>query len=208
MTLASPLQLPSARSLGTVLLFSFLTAGAQVSAQAPDRVEPQDRPTTSPPAASPEKEEAAQKVLQSESGRLGKTEPIAEAIAAQEPSAVLVNGKLAVPGAPEDSQTVPSKFSDRNAAIDQLPIMGQPLKLSDEQKRQIWKHVSKDEVARLTLNPQPAQQLPPTVEIRDFGSDTIPAIESYRYVRLANTVLLVDPLHRVVVGEVKIPKEQ
>ena len=35
----------------------------------------------------------------------------------------LVNGKLAVPGAPQDSQTAPSKFSERNAKLDQEPLV-------------------------------------------------------------------------------------
>lgn len=51
---------------------------------------------------------------------------------------VLVNGALAVPGAPADVDTVPSKFSARNAASDKLPITAFRLKgLSDDQRREI-----------------------------------------------------------------------
>ena len=39
--------------------------------------------------------------------------------------AVFVNGKLNVAGAPKDSQTVPAKFSERNAKLDQEPLIKQ-----------------------------------------------------------------------------------
>ncbi len=44
----------------------------------------------------------------------GKEEPSSHASGANK-DAVFVDGKLNVPGAPPDSQTVPSKFSERNA---------------------------------------------------------------------------------------------
>ena len=50
---------------------------------------------------------------------------------------VLVDGKWNVPGAPVDSQTVPAKFSEGNAALDKRPIMAFPLTLSDEQKQKL-----------------------------------------------------------------------
>jgi hypothetical protein len=68
---------------------------------------------------SPEHQQNVDKALQSESGRAGKQEPLPQTQANDAP---LVNGAWNVPGAPKDSQTVPSKFSERNAAIDKLPI--------------------------------------------------------------------------------------
>jgi hypothetical protein len=68
---------------------------------------------------SPEHQQNVDKALQSESGRAGKEEPLPQTQAGGAP---LVNGAWNVPGAPKDSQTVPSKFSERNAAIDKLPI--------------------------------------------------------------------------------------
>ena len=69
------------------------------------------------------------------SGKTGKEEPSAHA--PTQNTAVFVDGKLNVPGAPADSQTVPAKFSERNDKIDKLPIMAMPLGLSDEQRRAI-----------------------------------------------------------------------
>jgi hypothetical protein len=51
---------------------------------------------------------------------------------------VFVDGVLAVPGAPADTDTVPSKVSARNAASDKLPTVAFVLKgLTDDQRREI-----------------------------------------------------------------------
>ena len=67
----------------------------------------------------------------------GKEEPGSHPAAPATNTDVFVDGKLAVPGAPADSQTVPSKVSERNARLDAMPIMALPLALTDEQKQQI-----------------------------------------------------------------------
>src|SRR5256714_15002556 len=67
----------------------------------------------------------------------GKEEPGSHSSGQPTDTAVFVDGKLAVPGALADSQTVPSKVSDRNAKLDATPIMALPLGLTDEQKKQI-----------------------------------------------------------------------
>jgi hypothetical protein len=54
----------------------------------------------------------------------GKEEPGSHASGANTTEA-LVDGKLAAPGAPQDSQTVPSKFSERNAKLDEEPLVKQ-----------------------------------------------------------------------------------
>ena len=56
----------------------------------------------------------------------GKEEPSSHASgtnndAKEDP--VLVDGKLNVPGAPQDSQTVPSMYSKHNAEIDEQPLI-------------------------------------------------------------------------------------
>jgi hypothetical protein len=71
--------------------------------------------------AQPEQQRATEKALQTPSGKTGTEEPSAHV--PTEDQAVLVNGALNVPGAPKDSQTVPAKYSARNAALDKLPIM-------------------------------------------------------------------------------------
>ena len=71
----------------------------------------------------------------SKSGQNGKEEPGSHGPSANMP--VFVNGKLDVPGAPADSQTVPAKFSQHNDAVDHTPIMAMSLSLTDEQKTSI-----------------------------------------------------------------------
>lgn len=56
----------------------------------------------------------------------GKEEPGSHASGANNDAnndAVLVGGKLNVPGAPQDSQTVPSKFSKHNTEVDAQPLI-------------------------------------------------------------------------------------
>jgi hypothetical protein len=69
----------------------------------------------------PEQQRETEKALQTPSGKTGTNEPTANAPMVDQ--AVLVSGALNVPGAPKDSQTVPAKYSERNAALDKLPIM-------------------------------------------------------------------------------------
>jgi hypothetical protein len=71
--------------------------------------------------AQPQQEDQAKDAIHTPSGKAGTNEPSAN-VPTQDQS-VLVNGALNVPGAPKDSQTVPAKFSARNAALDKLPIM-------------------------------------------------------------------------------------
>jgi len=53
----------------------------------------------------------------------GKEEPGSHTSGATTSTEVLVDGKLNVPGAPQDSQTVPAKFSERNAKLDEEPLV-------------------------------------------------------------------------------------
>jgi LTXXQ motif family protein len=54
-------------------------------------------------------------------------------------NAVFVNGVLAVPGAPANTDTVPAKFSARNAADDKLITIAYTFKtLTDEERRAIY----------------------------------------------------------------------
>jgi hypothetical protein len=70
---------------------------------------------------SPQQQHNVDKALESEGGRTGTQEPLPDT-KSDDKAPPLVNGAWNVPGAPKDSQTVPSKFSERNAAIDKLPI--------------------------------------------------------------------------------------
>lgn len=72
----------------------------------------------------------------------GTTEPSSKVKAVTDEN-VLVNGVLTVQGAPTDVDTAPSKFSERTAADDRLPIVGYRLKhYSADQRREIARQLS------------------------------------------------------------------
>src|SRR5215510_12717572 len=74
-----------------------------------------------PPPADAQQKLQQEKAQQTPSGQMGKEEPSSHAPSAAPPAnAVFVNGALAVPDAPADTETVPAKFSAKNAADDKL----------------------------------------------------------------------------------------
>jgi hypothetical protein len=151
----------------------------------------------------------------------GKNQP--EQAGTQEPSSkakdlnpnaeVFVNGSLAVPGAQTDMDTVPSKFSARNAASDQLPIAAFRLKhLTDDQRREIYQHLAG---GGLALSPGGAAddgyaivgaQVPPTIALRDPArvpeavAAKFPELRDTTFMRSGAKVLLIDPRNRLVIG--------
>jgi hypothetical protein len=153
--------------------------------------------------------ESAQKDWQrTESGKAGKEEPSSHLPSDQpKENAVFINGALAVPGAPSDGETVPAKFSQRNAALDEVPIMARPLPLNDDQKRRIYDVVSGANKPVATITAQPASALPGSVELFELPPELadIAAVRDLKYVRLAGKVLLVQPPNKVVVGEIARP---
>jgi hypothetical protein len=142
--------------------------------------------------------------LNSESGRAGKAEPLQ----AKPDDSVLVNGAWNVPGAPQDSQTVPSKYCARNAALDKLPIMAAPLWLTDVQRRKIAAMLLTGSAPTDTIGTTFAQELPRNVEMLELPETLtreIPDVKKLKYVRAGDRILLVDPQppNRTVVGEIK-----
>ena len=92
------------------------------------------------PAAEPQQEQQQEKAQQTPSGKMGKEEPSSHA-PSDKPAdnSVFVNGALAVPGAPANTDTVPAKFSEKNAADDKLITLAYTFKLlTDEQRRAIY----------------------------------------------------------------------
>jgi hypothetical protein len=123
-----------------LILAAFGDAGAQSQTVAPpaqpsqqEQLQSSQQKQNSLPGSA-EHQRNVDDALNSESGRAGKAEPLPQA---KSDDSVLVNGGWNVPGVPQDSQTVPSKYSARNAALDKLPIMAAPLWLTDEQRRKI-----------------------------------------------------------------------
>src|SRR5262245_47482391 len=166
------------------------------------------QPQTSPPQAgegqpgSQQHQNQVDRALNNESGRAGKEEPLPT----KDDNAVFVNGALNVPGAPADSQTVPAKFSARNAALDKLPTIAQPLWLNDEQRQKIAAALKSGTALTTSVDTPYAQQIPPSIEMLDLPNGLkreIPQVQNLKYVHAGERILLVDPPNRTVVGEIK-----
>jgi hypothetical protein len=110
-----------------------------------------------------------------------------------------------VPGA--TPQTMPSTISAENAALDKLPTVALQLPLSDEQKSKIAASLGKASVAPVgNVQATVAQSLPTGVMLQEFPADAtaaVPDVSRYKYVKLSDRVLIVDPLFSTVVGEIK-----
>jgi hypothetical protein len=145
-----------------------------------------------------------EKAQHTDPGRMGTNEPSSrEPTAKPEHAAILIDGRLTVPGAPTDSETVPSKFSKRNAALDALPIMAFPLPLSDEDKRRIRAAAQQAPVVRTEVHP--ADFLPIGLEVRDLPAQVtsaVPITRNYGFVRTPDRVLLIIPASRIVIAEI------
>src|SRR4051794_8280342 len=133
-----------------------------------------------------------------------KEEPGSHSSGQPTSTAVFVDGKLAVPGAPADSQTVPSKVSERNAKLDATPIMAMPLPLSDEQKQRIVASIAKSNAPVREISAKPADMLPVTTEVSDFPAEVkqdAPILSDIQFIRTKDKILLVRAPSMVVTGE-------
>ena len=138
---------------------------------------------------------------QTPSGKAGTEEPSAQAPSS--PDHVFVNGALAVPGAP-DSDMVPAKFSEKNAADDLLITTAYTFKqLSAEQRRAIYQALKDQKPATgSAVTADVGVVLPPSVDLRavpDQVAARVPEAKGYQFAVAGNGVLLVSPT-RVVVG--------
>jgi hypothetical protein len=116
-------------------------------------------------------------------------------------NAVFVNGTLAVPGAPANTDTVPAKFSAKNAADDKLITIAYTFKtLTDEDRRAIYQALKGQPAA--AFNADVGTELPPGVELHPVPNEVaarVPQTRGYRYVVAKDRVLLVGT-SRIVVG--------
>jgi hypothetical protein len=188
-----------------------VVALAALSAPAPAQTEPQQgqsqkvAPPNGKPLASPQHQSQAEQNLQTKSGQNAKQEPTTKP-AADNKDPVLVNGRLNVPGAPVDSQTVPAKFSEGNAALDKRPIMAFPLTLSDEQKQKLLAMIraAKPDAPVAKIDPKLTEELPASVQLHDLPpSANELGVSEFKYVRVSDGILLVRPANRIVVAEIK-----
>ena len=116
-------------------------------------------------------------------------------------NAVFVNGALAVPGAPANTDTVPAKFSARNATDDELITIAYTFKtLTDEERRAIYQALKGQPAA--AFNADVGTEVPPGVELHLVPNEVaarVPQTRGYRYVVGNDRVLLVGT-SRIVVG--------
>jgi hypothetical protein len=174
---------------GLVLLAALSVAAAQQKANDPGQQAPQN----------PQGDGAFK------SQQNAKEEPGSHSSGTPTSTEVFVDGKLAVPGAPADSQTVPSKVSERNARIDAMPIMAMPLPLSDEQKQKILASVKSLPVKQISA--KPADMLPVTTEVSELPADVkqaMPIISDIGIIRTGDKILLVRSPNMVVTGEIPV----
>lgn len=126
---------------------------------------------------------------------------------------VFVNGALAVPGAPTDVDTVPSKFSARTAADDQVPITAYRLRhLTDEQTREISSKLTGEQGG--AFRPAGAQDshaivgalIPADIALNDLApvpeplAAKFPELRGAVFMRSAGKLLIVDDDNRLVIG--------
>jgi hypothetical protein len=154
-----------------------------------------------PPPA--DAQQRSEKALQTPSGKMGKEEPSSHAPETQpHPNAAFVNGALAVPDAPANTDTVPAKFSQKNAADDELITIAYTFKtLTDDERRAIYQSL-KGQPGGSAFNADIGTELPPAIELRpvpDELATRVPQTKDYRYAVMHDRVLLVGT-SRIVAG--------
>jgi hypothetical protein len=161
------------------------------------------QPAQSLPAEA--QQSGAQKMLQTEPGKAGAEEPSAHMTkdSAGDPNAVFVNGALNIPGAPQNTETVPAKFSERNAADDRLITVAYTLKILPEEQRAAVYQALRDEQSVAAPGADVGTELPVTTELREIPSELakrVPLVDGYQYAVSNHRVMVVFPATRIVVG--------
>jgi hypothetical protein len=107
-------------------------------------------------------------------------------------------------------QTMPAKFSARNDVLDRTPIMAFPIKLSDEERKQIFVSVmaDKSQPAADAEKLSPASELSTDQALNGMhplpdGLRNIDLIQRLKFVKAKDKVLLVEPSTRIVVEQIK-----
>ena len=139
-----------------------------------------------PPAADPQQQSQQEKAQQTPSGQMGQEEPSSHAPYA---------------AAPANTDTVPAKFSAKNAADDALITIAYTFKtLTDDERRAIYQALKGQPAA--AVNADVGTELAPAIELRPVPNEVVarvPQTKGYRYVVANNRVLLVGT-SRIVVG--------
>jgi len=137
----------------------------------------------------------------------GTTEPSSKVQNTSQDQSIFVRGVLSVPGAPTDVDTAPAKFSQRTAADDQLPIAAYRLKgLNGDQRREIVQRAGTLPDRASSANAVVGAELPTGVAteslapVPDDLAAKYPELRGTGFMRVANTVLIVDLDNSLVVG--------
>lgn len=192
--------------IGTIAITLALTLGlacAQTDSPQPARNDP---PPPAPNQSS--KDPVPPATDASLPTRGGTQEPTSKTEGTEASAPILNNGVLAVPGAAQDSQTAPAKFSKRSDEADKLPIAAYSLRdLSGQQKNRLYSALQKpmaisgEKMRGLSevgaevpvgtlqdLQPVPEQLL-----------SELPQLKSLVFASVGDEVILVDPVqHRVL----------
>src|SRR5260221_13086712 len=144
-----------------------------------------------------------EKAQQTPSGKMGAEEPGSQAQTPKpQENAEFANGALAVDGAPANADTVPAKYSRKNAADDELITIAYTFKtLSDDERRAIYEAL-KGQPAGSAFDADIGTKVPPGIELRPVPDEVaarVPQTRDYRYAVAKDRVLLVGT-SRIVVG--------
>jgi hypothetical protein len=169
-----------------------------------DGLSVQRSPKQSPAPGSPNQQKQLEDWQHTESGKMGKEEPSSQAETPKPPrTAAFTNGALTTAGAPTDVDTVPAKFSERNARDDQLILVAYTFKnLSDQERRDVVQAI-KGEPGTTAFNGDVGTVVPFATELRlvpDALAGRVPQAKGFQYLNTGDRVLLISPLTRIVVG--------
>jgi Protein of unknown function (DUF1236) len=156
-----------------------------------------------PPAADAQQRSQQENAQQTPSGKMGKEEPSSHAHTQPQPNAAFVNGALAVPDAPANTDTVPAKFSQKNAGDDQLITTAYTFKtLTGDERRAIYEALKVQQAPATAFNADIGTALPPEIALHpvpDALAARVPQTKDYRYAVANDRVLLVGT-SRIVAG--------
>ncbi len=154
--------------------------------------------------SSPRQEVEADKAMKTPSGKAGREEPSSHTpTVPPNDTMVFVNGTLAVPGAPQDTDTAPAKYSAKNAADDKLITLAYTFKMLPNDQRQAVFQALKDEPPVANLNAEIGTVLAfaiATQVVPDRLAAKVPVTQGYYFAVSDNRVLLIEPANRAVVG--------
>ena len=141
--------------------------------------------------------------------RGGKQEPSSKAEGTEANAPILNNGVLTAPGAPQDSQTAPAKFSKRSDEVDKLSIAAYALiQLSTQQRDRLHQALNKPTAlsdGELGSLSEVGAEIPSSSRLKHLEPlpeqlvSELPELKSLFFVRVRDKIVLVDPvLHRVL----------